>query len=94
MIQSAESNNGKDKKARAPRTRQTISQVAFSIMKGEGPLGFFKGMRAQILKTVLSSALLLMIKEKINATTWVLILVVRKMLLPTGSSSSRRLKGT
>lgn len=94
MIQSAESNNGKDKKARAPRTRQTISQVAFSIVKGEGPLGFFKGMRAQILKTVLSSALLLMIKEKINATTWVLILMVRKMLLPTGSSSSRRLKGT
>ncbi|KAK4803489.1 hypothetical protein SAY86_003306 [Trapa natans] len=94
MIQAAESGNGKDTKDQAPRTRKTIRQVAYSIMKGEGPLGFFKGLRAQILKTVLSSALLLMIKEKINATTWVLVLAVQKSLLLTGASSVKRLKGT
>lgn len=94
MIQAAESDNGKDKKDGHPRARKTISQVAFSIMKGEGPLGFFKGLRAQILKTVLSSALLLMIKEKINATTWVLILAIQKSLLLTGAGSGRRIKGT
>ncbi|PKI74071.1 hypothetical protein CRG98_005549 [Punica granatum] len=92
MIQAAESAEGKDKKARPSKTRKSIPQVALWIMKGEGPLGFFKGLRAQILKTVLSSALLLMIKEKINATTWVLILAVQKSLLLT-RASSRRLKG-
>lgn len=94
MIQAAESDNGKDKKDQHPRTCKTITQVAFSVMKGEGPLGFFKGLRAQILKTVLSSALLLMIKEKINATTWMLILAIQKSLLLNGASSARRLKGT
>ncbi|PKI36560.1 hypothetical protein CRG98_043044 [Punica granatum] len=44
------------------------------------------------LKTMLSSALLLM-KEKINATTWVFILNVQKSLLLPQASSSRKLKG-
>ncbi|MBA0574209.1 hypothetical protein Golob_001438 [Gossypium lobatum] len=52
-----------------------------AIWRREGILGFFKGLDAQITKTVLSSALLLMIKEKITATTWVLILAIRRSLL-------------
>jgi hypothetical protein len=35
------------------------------------------------LKTVLSSAFLLMIKEKIAATSWVLILAIRRYLFLT-----------
>ncbi|MBA0561485.1 hypothetical protein Golob_018307, partial [Gossypium lobatum] len=54
-----------------------------NIWKKEGIPGFFKGIEAQITKTVLSSALLLMIKEKISATTWVLILAIQRYLLLT-----------
>lgn len=77
MIQAADD---EDKKAE-PKSSKTISGVICSIWKKEGVLGFFKGLHAQILKTVLSSALLLMIKEKISATTWVLILALRRTLL-------------
>ncbi|KAI3899906.1 hypothetical protein MKW92_041611 [Papaver armeniacum] len=60
---------------------KTISGAIVAIWKREGLLGFFKGLQAQILKTVLSSALLLMIKEKITKTTWVLMLALSKYLL-------------
>lgn len=58
-----------------------MSGVIAGIWRREGILGYFKGLHAQILKTVLSSALLLMIKEKISATTWVLILALKRYLL-------------
>lgn len=67
------------------KSSKTVSGVIYGIWKREGILGYFKGLHAQILKTVLSSALLLMIKEKISATTWVLILAIRRyLLLPRG----------
>ncbi|KAH7574564.1 hypothetical protein ACOSP7_008702 [Xanthoceras sorbifolium] len=83
MIQAADPNDNETEKAR-PRTRKTMAGVSYAIFKREGILGFFKGLHAQILKTVLSSALLLMIKEKITRTTWVLILAIRRYLLLTG----------
>ncbi|KAK3033140.1 hypothetical protein RJ639_036324, partial [Escallonia herrerae] len=76
MIQAADSSDDGTKKPRQ-KPRKTLSGVIYAIWKKEGVLGFFKGLHAQILKTVLSSALLLMIKEKITASTWVLILAVR-----------------
>ncbi|KAK3002409.1 hypothetical protein RJ639_021712, partial [Escallonia herrerae] len=76
MIQAADSSDDGTKKP-TRRPHKTLSGVIYAIWKKEGVLGFFKGLHAQILKTVLSSALLLMIKEKITATTWVLILAVR-----------------
>ncbi|KAL5850821.1 hypothetical protein ACOSQ4_008834 [Xanthoceras sorbifolium] len=82
MIQAADPNDNETEKAR-PRTRKTMAGVSYAIFKREGLLGFFKGLHAQILKTVLSSALLLMIKEKITRTTWVLILAIRRYLLLT-----------
>lgn len=67
------------------KSPKTVSSVVIGIWKQEGLLGYFKGLHAQILKTVLSSALLLMIKEKISATTWVLILAIKRyLLLPKG----------
>ncbi|KAL2349262.1 hypothetical protein Fmac_003262 [Flemingia macrophylla] len=63
------------------KSQKTVPRVLYGIWKREGILGFFKGLHAQILKTVLSSALLLMIKEKISATAWVLILAVKRHLL-------------
>lgn len=98
MIQAAESNEDGAKKddsnddgaKKAPqKSRKTMSGVLCAIWRKEGALGFFKGLQAQILKTVLSSALLLMIKEKITATTWVLILAIRKFIM----LSPGRLKG-
>lgn len=51
------------------------------IWKNEGPLGFYKGVHAQILKTVLSAALLLMTKEKTSRSTWVLMVGLRRYIL-------------
>ncbi|KAJ0253125.1 Peroxisomal adenine nucleotide carrier 2 [Hirschfeldia incana] len=83
MIQAAD--DTKDNAAKKPRERikKTIPGVIYAIWEKEGVLGFFKGLQAQILKTVLSSALLLMIKEKITATTWFLILAIRKTMFVT-----------
>ncbi|GAV63170.1 Mito_carr domain-containing protein [Cephalotus follicularis] len=82
VIQAADPNDDETKKA-LPKSRKTVPRVMYAIWRREGALGFFKGLHAQILKTVLSSALLLMIKEKITATTWVLMLAIRQYLLLT-----------
>lgn len=79
MIQAAESDEDGKKEAQ-PKSRKTIADAILMIWEREGPLGFFKGLESQILKTVLSSALLLMVKEKITKTTWVLMLALQKFL--------------
>ncbi|XP_074592823.1 peroxisomal adenine nucleotide carrier 1-like [Curcuma longa] len=81
MIQSADTEDGSNK----PRT---MMGALSSIWKNEGIPGFFKGLNAQILKTVLSSALLLMIKEKISKFTWISMLALKRFLL----TSERRVK--
>ncbi|BAT94030.1 hypothetical protein LR48_Vigan02g229100 [Vigna angularis] len=79
MIQAAESDD--DKRTEAERKAQrTISGALYTIWKREGVLGFFKGLQAQILKTVLSSALLLMVKEKIAKSTWILMLMIGRYM--------------
>ncbi|KAI8011974.1 Peroxisomal adenine nucleotide carrier 1 [Camellia lanceoleosa] len=79
MIQAAESEEDRKKEARL-RSRKTVSGAIQMIWRREGLLGCFKGLDAQILKTVLSSALLLMVKEKITKTTWVLLLALQSYL--------------
>ncbi|CAN1783998.1 Peroxisomal adenine nucleotide carrier 1 [Linum perenne] len=85
MIQAADTDevdhDDKSKKKPKRRPTKTLPGVVASVWRQEGISGFFKGLKAQILKTVLSSALLLMIKEKISATTWVLLLAIRRSLL-------------
>lgn len=89
VIQAAEVEMEEEKLTEAQkRARKTIPRVFYSIWENEGIPGFFKGLHAQILKTVLSSALLLMVKEKITKTTWVLMLALRKYL----STATTRLK--
>lgn len=70
------------------KSHKTIIGGLSSIWREEGIPGFFKGLQAQILKTVLSSALLLMIKEKISRFTWITMLALRRYLLV----SKKRLK--
>ncbi|KAF7142730.1 hypothetical protein RHSIM_Rhsim05G0142400 [Rhododendron simsii] len=82
MIQAADSNDNEASKV-TRRSRKTVAWALCAIWKKEGVLGFFKGLHAQILKTVLSSALLLMIKEKITATTWILIRAMQRYLVLT-----------
>ncbi|KAK9992546.1 hypothetical protein SO802_027531 [Lithocarpus litseifolius] len=89
MIQAAESDEDGNQEAEQ-KAQKTVSGAVYAIWKREGLLGFFKGLQAQILKTVLSSALHLMIKEKITKTTWVLMLALRKYLCVTRP----KLKGT
>ncbi|GAA0147097.1 transporter [Lithospermum erythrorhizon] len=79
MIQSAESDDDAQDEVQL-RARKTVSGAISAIWKREGVLGFFKGLQAQILKTFLSSALLLMVKEKIMKSTWVLMLGLRRYL--------------
>ncbi|KAK3002982.1 hypothetical protein RJ639_018737 [Escallonia herrerae] len=88
MIQSAESDEDVNDEAQL-KSRKTVSGALYAIWKREGLLGFYKGLQAQILKTVLSSALLLMIKEKITKTTWVLMLALRRHLFITRSRLKR-----
>ncbi|XP_042047949.1 peroxisomal adenine nucleotide carrier 1-like [Salvia splendens] len=80
VIQSAKSDESEDGKPQA-RPRKSISGTLCSIWEREGILGFFKGLQAQMLKTVLTSALLLMIKEKVTKTTWVLMIALRRFML-------------
>ncbi|KAL2491890.1 Peroxisomal adenine nucleotide carrier 1 [Abeliophyllum distichum] len=80
MIQAADNDDNVDKQAKE-KSGKTPSGVLRAIWKREGVPGFFKGLQAQILKTVLSSALLLMVKEKISATTWIFVLALSKYLL-------------
>ncbi|KAK3189993.1 hypothetical protein Dsin_029554 [Dipteronia sinensis] len=89
MIQAAESDEDENKQS-PPKNQKTVVGTLHTIWKSEGLLGFYKGLKAQILKTVLSSALLLMIKEKITKTTWVLMLALTRLLSVTRS----RLKST
>ncbi|PIN16527.1 putative mitochondrial carrier protein [Handroanthus impetiginosus] len=80
MIQSAKTDENEEGKPQ-PKSRKTVSGTLYSIWEREGILGFFKGLQAQMLKTVLTSALLLMIKEKITKTTWVLMIALRRLML-------------
>lgn len=80
MIQSAKSDENDDGKPQS-RPRKTISGTISSIWEREGISGFFKGLEAQMLKTVLTSALLLMIKEKITKSTWVVMIALRTFML-------------
>ncbi|KAM7485578.1 hypothetical protein LguiA_001587 [Lonicera macranthoides] len=81
-IQSAESDDDEKDEAEV-KSQKTVSGALYAIWKREGLLGFYKGLNAQILKTVLSSALLLMIKEKITKTTWVLLIAIKRYLFIT-----------
>ena len=81
MIQAADPDEDDESerpsKSRAPKT---MLGALHAIWSKEGIPGFFKGLHAQILKTVLSSALLLMIKEKISKFTWVSLLALHRYL--------------
>nr|AFK47577.1 unknown [Lotus japonicus] len=79
MIQAADSDD--DKRTEAERKAQrTISGALYTIWRREGLLGYFNGLQAQILKTVLSSALLMMVKEKITKSSWILMLMIGRLL--------------
>ncbi|XP_028773940.1 peroxisomal adenine nucleotide carrier 1 isoform X1 [Neltuma alba] len=79
MIQSAESDDNRSTEAER-RAQRTISGALYTIWRREGLLGFFNGLQAQILKTVLSAALLLMVKEKITKTSWILMHMIGRYL--------------
>ena len=51
------------------------------IWRSEGAAGFFKGLQAQLLKTVLAAALMMMIKEKVTAGTRASLLGARTALV-------------
>ncbi|CAL4908019.1 unnamed protein product [Urochloa decumbens] len=80
MIQAADPDEDESERPSKSRAPKTMVGALHAIWSKEGIPGFFKGLHAQILKTVLSSALLLMIKEKISKFTWVSLLALRRYL--------------
>lgn len=84
MIQRAETEDENKLKMngwnREKQPKQVVDALRI-IWRNEGPSGFYKGLSAQILKTVLSAALLLMIKEKTSRSTWVLMVALRRYIL-------------
>ncbi|GJN14308.1 hypothetical protein PR202_gb01114 [Eleusine coracana subsp. coracana] len=81
MIQAADDDDDdNEERPGKSRTPKTMLGALRAIWSKEGIPGFYKGLQAQILKTVLSSALLLMIKEKISKFTWVSLLALRRYL--------------
>jgi len=79
MIQAAD-HDDEPKKAKSKSPKTMLAAIS-AIWGKEGISGFFKGLQAQILKTVLSSALLLMVKERISKFTWITILALQRYLL-------------
>eukprot|EP01018_Ginkgo_biloba_P022069 Gb_23995 [translate_table: standard] len=86
MIQAAELDEEKKQKTNGvvqDKLPKSMLDALAIIWRKEGGLGFYKGLQAQILKTILSSALLLMIKEKVSHSTWVLMVGLRRWILVT-----------
>lgn len=94
VIQAAESEEDQEPQ-QGPRTRTVfptrLLPAAIAIWQQEGPLGFYHGLEAQILKTILGAALMLMIKEKTSQATWRVMLMLRKWSL-LGKSRLTQLK--
>lgn len=83
MIQAADPDEDDDDESERPgklKSPKTMLGALHAMWSKEGIPGFFKGLHAQILKTVLSSALLLMIKEKISRFTWISLLALRRYI--------------
>lgn len=70
------------KDAKKKKSRATMLQLIWSMYQQHGIVGgLYKGCRLQLLHTVLKSALLMMVRERINDTT-------RRLILSPSSSSS------
>ncbi|KAG0605365.1 hypothetical protein M758_9G052700 [Ceratodon purpureus] len=86
MLQAAESDEDKARRLYGendPNVRHRARNMleAFQqIGTEEGVRGYFKGLHAQIVKTVLSAALMLMIKEKVASSTWLVMMALQKYL--------------
>ncbi|CAM6092581.1 unnamed protein product [Calypogeia fissa] len=79
MIQAAD--NDGSRATRKEKPIRGIRQAFQLIWTREGLKGFYKGLSAQILKTVLGAAFMLMIKEKTTAVTWAVLLALRNWSL-------------
>ena len=97
VIQAAESEEDQEtqQEEQGIRTRKVfptqVLPAAITIWQQEGPFGFYRGLQAQILKTILGAALLLMIKEKTSQVTWQVMDMLRKWSL-LGKSKLTQLK--
>lgn len=79
LIQAAECEDSKSTRKEKPI--RGMHQAFQQIWTREGLKGFYKGLSAQILKTVLGAAFMLMIKEKTTAVTWAVLIALRKWSL-------------
>lgn len=81
LLQAAETKDDKQKIKNAnplERSPKKMMDAICIIWHKEGTLGFYKGLQAQILKTILSASLMLMIKEKTYKGTWFVMMAIRR----------------
>lgn len=85
VIQAAEQEEDQELLVQGSRTRKEaptrLLPAAIAIWQHQGPSGFYQGLQAQILKTILGAALMLMIKEKASQVTWQFMVLLREWSL-------------
>lgn len=93
LLQAAETEDNEQQRQIAGHSERSPKKMIDAIRiiwHREGALGFYKGLQAQILKTILSASLMLMIKEKTFKGTWFVMMALRRWAL----SARLRLKST
>lgn len=87
ILQATESDEDKAKRLNGgsdPNVRHRARNMLEAFQRigaEEGVRGYFKGLHAQIVKTVLSAALMLMIKEKVASSTWLVMMALQRYLV-------------
>jgi hypothetical protein len=87
ILQAAESDEDKAKRLNGgsdPNVRHRARNMLEAFQRigaEEGVRGYFKGLHAQIVKTVLSAALMLMIKEKVASSTWLVMMALQRYMV-------------
>ncbi|KAI5072183.1 hypothetical protein GOP47_0012289 [Adiantum capillus-veneris] len=83
ILQASKSEEAEHRMQASPANGSVLKSM-FDAMRiiwhKEGGKGFYKGLQAQIIKTILSASIMLMIKEKTSKATWVVMLGLRRWL--------------
>lgn len=81
LLQAAQSEDNEQPEQGAQVKDRAVKHIVDAIhiiWHMEGPQGFYKGLQAQVLKTILSASVMLMIKEKTSMATWFVMMSLRR----------------
>lgn len=75
--------------AATQRLRRSMAHVLSFIVHTEGVLGLYRGLGAQLTKTVLGAALVMLLKERLTSTMQRLVLYIVRLLSPHTAARRR-----